>query len=51
MTTVIPMGINFPSSMGSSGSSNVSEAEGQDLAPVVLTSITALLHVRRKLHG
>lgn len=51
MTTAIPMGTNFPSSVGSSGSSNISEVKGQGPASVVLSSITAVLYVRRKLHG
>lgn len=51
MTTVIPMGTNFPGSVGSSGSSNISEVKGQGPASVVLSSIPAVMYVRRKLHG
>lgn len=43
MTTVIPMGTNFPSSVGSSGSSSISEVKGQGPASVALSTVTAVL--------
>lgn len=51
MAIVIPMGTNFPSSMGSSSSSDIPEVKGQCPASVCLFSITPVLQVERKLHS